>query len=499
MGYGPHYLRGDTLNRNTLKANFAFNVFGMAIPIAVALMTVPIYISYIGAARYGVLSIIWILLGYFGFLDFGLSRASANALAKLAHASRKVRADVLVTSLYLNLLLGVVGGVILYYAGRMLLHHLISLSDTISAEVEAAFPWIACMLPLALLGGVARGAIESRERFFTVNVLDLTGTILGQTIPIICAIVLGPSLTVVIPAAFFARAISVGLSLVCVVKIERLNSMRISDHSHIRGLLAFGVWASVTGVIGPLLTSIDQLLVGSTLGAVAVAHYAVPMTLVGRSQIVATALARALFPRFSRLPPREALVLAEKAIISLGYGFGAICAPAIIVGGPFISMWMGGDFASHATPVFEILLIGAWINGMAFIPYSFLEGQGRPDLVAKLHALELLPFIVVLWLLLHRLGLIGAAVAWSGRVAVDAALLLTVARFRANHLLQLIPALILILMSYVVAQIASLSVSWSAGLAVLVFLAIAGFAIFFDATARQILLALRERFIEVAR
>jgi O-antigen/teichoic acid export membrane protein len=482
--------RGDALNRTSLKANVVFNVLGMVVPIGIALVTVPIYISYIGTARYGVLSIIWILLGYFGFLDFGLSRASANALAKLAHASGKERADVLMTSLYLNLLLGISGSILLYYAGGAILHHVLPLSETLSTEVQRSFPWIACMLPLALLAGVARGAIESRELFFVVNVLDLIGIILGQIIPIICAIVVGPTLAVVIPAAFLARALSVGLNLLYVAKIERLNRVRVFDQSRLRELLGFGAWVSITSFISPLLTSIDQLLVGSTLGAAAVAHYAVPMNIVGRSQIVAAPLARALYPRFSRLAPREALVLAEKAVISLGYSFGAICGPAIIIGGPFMSFWMGTDFAAYATPVFELLLLGAWINGIAFIPYSFLEGQGRPDLVAKLHALELLPFIIALWALLHRFGLYGAAMAWSGRVAVDATLLLKIARFSGTRLFRLFPALILILASYAVTQMAQVSFLRSLLFAGLIFLAFAGCAIAFDATTRQILLTL---------
>jgi O-antigen/teichoic acid export membrane protein len=486
------------LSQSRLKANFAFNVIGAVVPIAIALVTVPIYISHIGTARYGVLSIIWIFLGYFGFLDFGLSRASAKELAKLAHASMAEWTSVLMTSLYLNLLLGAIGGIFLYFIGTALLRHLLPISDAINAEVETAYPWIACMLPLVLVAGVSRGAIESRERFFVVNVLDLIGFTLGQIIPIICIILFGPSLAIVIPAAFMARALSVALNLGWIIRTEQLDTPLLFDRSHLKELLGFGAWVSVTNVIGPILTSIDQLLVGSTLGAVAVAYYAVPMNLVTRSQFIATALARTLFPRFSRFAPQEALLLAGKATVSLGYGFGAVCGPAIIIAGPFMAVWVGNDFATHATPVVELLLIGAWVNGIAFIPYSFLYGQGRPDLVAKLHALEFFPFIIVLWVLLHRFGLYGAAIAWSSRVTVDAILLLTVARFPANRLLRLIPALALVLLSYLISQIINGSMLQSGLIAGSVFLAFVGCSLAFDATARQMLRLLHARLIEAA-
>jgi O-antigen/teichoic acid export membrane protein len=486
------------LSQKKLTIDFAFNLMGRLLPIAIALVTVPIYISYIGAARYGVLSIVWIVLGYFGFLDFGLSQATTNALAKLVHASKEERAGVLLTSLYLNLLFGVLGGIVLYFAGGVLLHHLLSLSDLMSAELQEALPWIACMLPLALLAGVARGAIQARERFFDLNLLDLLGFTLTQFLPILCIIYLGPSLAVVIPAAFLARALSVGLNLAWVAHIERLSTLRVFDRSRLTEMLAFGAWVTVTNVISPLLMSIDQLLVGSVLGAVAVAHYAVPMNLVTRFQVFAVALATALFPRFSRVGSEEAMLLSEKAVVSLGYGFGAVCGPAIVIGGPFLLLWLGADFASHATPVFELLLIGTWVNGLAIIPYSFLQGQGRPDLVAKLHTLEVLPFIALLWILLHRFGLSGAAVAWTVRVAIDATLLFWVSRFPLRELLRLVPALLLLLASYVVTQIVDISMIWSVLLAGSIFLAFVGCAILFDATSRQIFQSLRARFLEAA-
>jgi O-antigen/teichoic acid export membrane protein len=486
------------MTRALLRKNFLFNLIGMVIPIGIALITVPIYVSHIGAPRYGVLAIVWVFLGYFGLFDFGLSRASANALAKLTHASASERKSVLVTSLYLNLLLGAAGGIILFFVGRILLRHLMQLSDSIYMEVESAFPWVAGMLPLALLAGVATGALESRERFFIVNVLNLTGYALGQIIPIACAIFFGPSLGVVIPAAFLARSLSVVLNLACVARIEQLSTLRGFDRSKMGELFGFGAWVSITSIISPLMTSIDQLLVGSTLGAAAVAHYAVPMSLTNRSLTFSSALARTLYPRFSRLALEEALPLAEKSVVSLSYMFGVICAPVIILAAPFLTLWMGADFATQAIPVLEILMMGAWINGVALIPYTYLEGQGRPDLVAKLHVLEVVPFIIALWFLLQRFGLYGAAAAWSGRVAIDAALLLTVARLRINHLLRIFPAALFIVVSFAVAQIPGLSILTLTSLAALSFVVFAVCAITFDATLRRLLHTLCTRLIEAA-
>src|SRR6267154_564378 len=105
------------MKAHTLKTNFVINVFGAMVPLAVSLATVPIYIRHIGDARYGVLSIVWVLLGYFGFLDLGLSRAAANALARLRDAPQPARARVLVTTLLLNLGLGLFGSLCLAIFG----------------------------------------------------------------------------------------------------------------------------------------------------------------------------------------------------------------------------------------------------------------------------------------------------------------------------------------------------------------------------------------------
>jgi O-antigen/teichoic acid export membrane protein len=451
---GRRRAQGTFMTTQALKTNFAINVLGAIVPIGVSLVTVPIYLHHIGDARYGVLSIVWLLLGYFGFLDLGLARAAANALAKLRDAPQEARARVLVTTLALNLGLGLFGCFCLSVFGSYLLEHVLGVPEALKPEIASAFPWIVGLFPLALVAGVGIGALESRERFLLANVLQISGMSLGQIGPVILALAVSPSLAIVIPAAAMVRALTVVAIMIAVYRNEGPLSLKAFDQRQARKLLSYGGWITVSGVIGPLLVSLDQFVIGSALGAAAVAHYAVPMTLVARSQIFAAATTRTLFPRMSKSEPDEARILASRALESLAYGYGALCAPAIILTPIFFRYWIGADFASVASPVAEILFFGAWLNGLAFVPFGLLQSQGRPDVTGKFHAAELLPFVGVLWGLTSAYGITGAAAAWSLRVALEALCLFWAAGLLKRSLvLALLLPLLLLLISGVLARI----------------------------------------------
>ena len=265
------------MSRKTFSANFTYNVVGALLPLATSLATVPFYIHQIGLARYGVVTITWVLLGYFGFLDFGLSRASANALAKLGHGSSRDRSPVLVTAFCCNLGLGLTGGLLLYAVGHMVLLHIVKIPDSLMAETRDAYPWMAAMLPLGMLSGVSTGALESREKFLLSNTLSTFGTIGGQIIPLICAYAIGPSLDVVIPATLLVRLASVALSYAIVIKIEWPVSLFDVSLDWVRKLFGYGSWVTVSSLLNPLFDTSNQLIIGAMLGAASVAIYSVPM------------------------------------------------------------------------------------------------------------------------------------------------------------------------------------------------------------------------------
>ncbi len=479
------------MSRKAFSANLVYNVFGALLPLATSLGTVPFYIHQIGLARYGVVTISWVLLGYFGFLDFGLSRASANALAKLTTA--RERSPVLATAFCCNLALGLVGGVILYVVGHVVLLHLVKVPGSLMGETSAAYPWMAAMLPLGMLSGVATGALESRDRFLTSNMLSTFGTMSGQIIPLVCAYVIGPSLEVVIPATLLSRLLAVAISYLVVIRSEWPVSLFDVDRVWMRRLFGYGSWVTVSSILNPLLDTSNQLIVGAMLGAAAVANYSIPMTLAVRSQVFATALARTLFPRNSRVSQAEADENTRNATTSLAYGFGMICAPAIFLSGPFLRLWVGPRFAFESVAVAQIVMFGAWSNGVAFIPYGFIQARGKPHITAKVGLVEIIPFLLVLWLFISTMGLPGAAWAWTIRVTINLGALLWLSGCFNREVWRLVPALVLMGAALGLARLIPMTDGVAIGFAVPFGLAFAFLSYRLDPMLREIVLVAARR------
>lgn len=410
--------------------NALFNLLGSVLPLAVALVTVPIYLHRIGDARYGVLVTVWMLQGYFGFFDLGLTRATSNQVARMGGAPHAERESLLWTAVVLNAAFGVLGGFVLYGVAGLALGHVFHMDASIRAEVIPALPFIACAVPMATLTGVFSGALEGIERFGPLNAVQFVGMLLYQTLPLAAALLFGPQLEHLILAAMVGSTLTLLLLAATVARVFPLRGAGGPARRHVRPLFGFGMWVTLTNLVSPLLEAADRFLIGSVISANAVAYYTVPFNLATRLRLIPAVLCRTLFPRLSALATEHSSALAERAIT----GLAALITPVVVVGmlamQPFLRLWVGAAFAAHASLVGEVLLAGVWINSLAHVAFDKLQAQGRPDVVARLHVVELGPFIALLWGAMHAFGLVGAAFAWSVRCAVDGVVLMWLAGYR---------------------------------------------------------------------
>lgn len=428
----------------SIRRNTTYNLLGSILPLAVSLVTIPIYLGLIGEARYGVLAIAWLLLGYFGLFDLGLGRATAQRIAALRDGAVAERAQTFWTALTLNVGLGVGGGLLIWPIASYFFGNVFKVEDALRPEVQAAVPWLILAVPMATLSGVLSGALQGRERFLELNLISVTGTVLFQLLPLATAMLWGADLGVLLPAALFARLFTLFMLFERCRRRVFLGHAITFARAQAGQLLRFGGWVTVTSFVGPMMVMLDRFIIGAVAGAKAVTYYTVPFQLGERTTIISSALSSALFPRFAAATLQEAQRLAHEGLRSLVVVMTPPVAAGILFMEPFLSWWIAPAFAQQSARIGQIILLGFWANSFAIIPYAQLQARGRPDLVAKCHLGEVLPYFGLLYLGLSTLGMVGAAVVFSLRVLADFALLAGLAGILSLSLRSLFtPALLL--------------------------------------------------------
>ena len=402
--------------------NTGWNLASALLPTVVSIVSVPLYIHAMGEARYGVIAIVTSLLGYFGLFDFGLSAATAQRIAATPTDDLEGRRQIFWTAATVNLGLGLVGALILLPVAVVFFAQFKAPSE-ITQEIRAVIGWLALVLPIMLLTGVLRGALQGAGRFAELNLISLVLGPVGQLVPLAVAIWVSPRLGWVLPALYGVRLLQLVVQGIVVVRRVTLGWSPRIDRARIRDLLSFGGWVTLSAVIDPLLTTVDRFVIASRIGVQAVSHYTVPYQLAQRSLILPSALMDALLPRIAAAPAEEAAALTTRGIRATV----ALLTPAVVAGmifiHPFLELWISPDFADKASLSAQWMLAGCWANAIGVCCFVHLRAVGRPRSIAVSHLLELVPYLAVLTLGIHLFGLAGAAAAFAFRVFLDNLLL----------------------------------------------------------------------------
>jgi O-antigen/teichoic acid export membrane protein len=77
-----HDVEADLAPGSLLARSTIWNMIGFIAPLIVAVVVIPYLIKRLGTAEYGVLTIAWGVVGYFGVFDMGLSNATTKFVAE---------------------------------------------------------------------------------------------------------------------------------------------------------------------------------------------------------------------------------------------------------------------------------------------------------------------------------------------------------------------------------------------------------------------------------
>lgn len=425
-------ISGGLIARNTL-----LNLIGQAAPLLVAVLTIPYVVHGLGTDRFGLLSLAWVVLGYFTIFDLGLGRATTKFVAEaLGKGERDQVPQILWTAVSFQLILGIIGAIVLFGITDLLVERVLNIPPHLITEAKDTFHLIAVSVPIVLITSSFRGSIEAAQRFDLVNAVTIPSSILTFLLPVV-GLYLGfglPGIVALIVLARFGALIAfMGINFRIVPQLRTFQG----SFAVFSRLFSFGGWVMISSIVGPFLVYLDRFLIGSILTISAVAYYAAPYEVVTRLWIITASLTVTLFPAFSALE-------GAKDRQRIGIYFARSIKYVLITSGPIVVLiavyakdilqfWLGSDFAIQSTFAMQVLVVGVLINSLAHTPYALLQGTGRPDLPAKFHVIELPIYIAMVWVLVSEFGIAGAAVAWTLRIMLDS-FLLFVATFKVYRL-----------------------------------------------------------------
>lgn len=418
-------MRSPSLIRNVL-----WNFGGQGIPIFAALACIPLLISGLGPERFGVLAIVWAIVGYLSFLDLGLGRALTRAVAQGQDDVPSFQA-LASSGLLTTLLLGLCGGVLLVMIEGSLQRWL-GVPSELRAEFGISMKLLAVSLPCVTVTAGVRGMLEGRHMFALVNMVRIPLGVLTFVAPVLVLPISG-ELTAAVGALVMVR---IGALLAYVLVARRhlaaargLPSPRLDVAID---LMKSGGWMTVSNIVGPLMVFFDRFVVGAVLGLAAVTYYTTPYEIVTKLLIVPAAVAGVLFPVFAAADAKRAVRLLRLGVKYLLMCLWPIVALAVMAAAPALEAWLGGDFGTMSGPVLKWLALGVLFNSLAFVPFAYLQATGRADWVAKLHLLELPLYFGGLWWCLQHYGIEGAAAAWAFRALFDGLALFALALRELN-------------------------------------------------------------------
>lgn len=387
----------------------------------------PILIKQLGTDRFGILLIAWAVISYFSLFDLGLSRALTKLIADQLGAAREERVPSLAwTALALMATLGLCGSLIVGLLSKWIVLSVLKIPEGLHSEALGAFYLLACSLPFVTVTAGLRGILEAYQRFGLINAARMAMGVVSFAGPLL-VLPFTRSLVAVVAVLVAGRVISLIVHwLMCLKNVPNLRHEIIIDRGEIRPLLAFGGRMTISNLISPMMMQMDRFLIGMIISVTAVTYYTTPYEIVTRIGVIPTAAVGVLFPAIATslaMDRSHTALLFERGMKFVYLILFPIILIVVGLGGEGLRLWLGNEFAAKSTLVLQVLAVGVLINNVAQVLFVTVQGLGRPDLTARLHIAELPVYLVTLWLLIRHFGIVGAAIAWTARVALDLTIL----------------------------------------------------------------------------
>ncbi|HMK96822.1 MAG TPA: oligosaccharide flippase family protein [Acidimicrobiales bacterium] len=403
------------------------------------LLTIPFTIRLLGPAGYGLWSLFQSSGTWAQLADVGMGTASTKfGSERYAHGDDAGESAVIWTALCINCTVACGLGLLAALEAPAIIGALAHVRGPLAGPDITALRLVCGLFIAQIVAGVVNTPQIVRLRWRPYTLVTVTASVIASVgAPLALALFSGGVQTVALLFMTGSVFAAVGNFVLAVRMQPALKRPRLS-RDLLRKLLGFGGALTLSGLAAIPLTTAGRVFLAYDHSTVVVAYYGVAATLGLTLYVLPEQLAAPLLPGLTRLEAEGRHAEHQEMYSKALGGLFMFLAPAAVMltflAQPFLSLWAGKAYGVHSTGPFLIIVVGACVNCLAWLPVSYLLSSGRTKFIAATKLSLVLPFLVAVYFLSQWLGAVGAALAWSGMLVAESIAYFTVVKRLAPQL-----------------------------------------------------------------
>lgn len=380
------------------------------------LLVAPIILKRLGVAEYGIWTIATAVISVGGIVASGFSDANIQRIASLRSVDETQTMKHTVRSIFaINLAAGVLLATCAWFAASYAVPRIVVAQPGLAHECLGALRIAAVMILVRAIESVA----VSTQRGFEAYRESVRISTVVRILTLIAAAAL---------AVYGQRCVSIlvatGVFLIVGTVLQFLQMSRFLkeavvlpafDRREGGWLLRKGVFSWIQALGSVVLGQLDRLLLGVSVGAVAVAPYALCVQFAQPLSGFTASTLQFLFPylsgRFGQAETADVRRTVFKAFLCNLLIVAVEAVVLLAVGQHLIRAWAGPAIARAAAPIFPIIVLGAAIMGLSVTANYALLAFGMFRAVTAISLSSRTATLLLMVYLLHHGGLKDMAIS----------------------------------------------------------------------------------------
>jgi O-antigen/teichoic acid export membrane protein len=399
-------------NSKSIVRNSIYGFSTWLLPLFLSFVATPVIVRSLGHEDYGIYALV---LGFIAYsFNFNVGRAITKYIAEYrAGGEREKITEVISATLFINLVLGGIGLLLIFSAARFLVADVLQIAAESREKTVFALYVAALTIFFLMLNQVFNAILQGLHRFdvyakiFNLNnILLIGGNLVLAWKGYGLLALLGWNLLITALAASLAAIAARRLlpEFSCHLKFRRGTLKLVLSYSS--GVIAYQILANV-------LLLFERSWITGKLGAESLTFYVVPMMLGLYIHSFINSLMMVIFPLASELKDeREKLLrLYQKATKIVSFLAVFLGATLIVESKTFLSLWMGADFAEKSAGLLILHTVTFGLLAIEIVAWQMTEGLGYPGLNSFLFMICFIISISGMFGLINDYGIFGVALA----------------------------------------------------------------------------------------